>query len=428
MARIIVKVKYIKQRDSEQTARYAKYVATRDGVEFCNDTRKHNPATKTQAELMRCILRDYPDSREMYEYEDYLETPTRGNATEFISRALEDNAASAMNQKTYADYIATRPRVEKIGYHGLFSDDDKVISLDEVSSELQSHQGNVWTMIVSLHREDAEALGYNNAAQWRDTIRKHTHELAEALNIPVEDLKWYAAFHNESHHPHIHLFAYTDGPKQGYMNRNGINKIRSALARDIFADELHHVFKEQTGYRDKLKNDWRELVQTILERIKNGTYDNPKLEQKLLELSQRLPNVKGKKVYGYLPKLLRDLVNSIVDLLAKAPDIKELYDLWYEKKCEARRVYTSVMPEQEPLSENKEFKSIKNNVIREALGLYYEQHKTVPSTMVTRLLNGLGKLFLDNDISKKEHKPHAVDRRLVREEDAKRKGENYYLS
>ena len=428
MARIIVKIKYIRQCDNVETARYAKYVATRDGVEFCNDTKRHNPATKTQTELISSILRDFPDSRDMYEYEDYLENPTRANATEFISRALEDNATSAVNRKTYADYIATRPRVEKVGNHGLFSDDDKVINLDEVSAELLSHRGNVWTMIVSLHREDAEALGYNTAAQWRDTLRKHTTELAEALNIPVENLKWYAAFHNESHHPHIHLFAYTDGPKRGYMNRNGINKIRSALARDIFADELHHIFKEQTGYRDQLKSDWRELVATILERIKAGTYHNPELEQKLLELSEKLPNVKGKKVYGYLPKYLRDLVNSIVDLLAEDPNIKELYNLWFEKKCEARRIYTSEMPEQDPLSENKEFKSIKNNIIKEALGLHYEQQKSVPPTVVTRLLNALGKLFQDSDAHKKEHKPEAVDRRLIREEEAKRKGENYYLS
>lgn len=428
MARIIVKIKYIRQRNNAEIARYAKYVATRDGVEFCNDTKKHQFVTQTQAELIRSILRDYPDTRDMYEYEDYLGNPTRANATEFIFRALEDNAASAVNRKTYADYIATRPRVEKVGNHGLFSDDGKVINLAEVSLELKMHRGNVWTMIVSLHREDAEALGYNTASQWRDTLRKHTAELAEALNIPVGDLKWYAAFHNESHHPHIHLFAYTDGPKQGYMNRNGINKIRSALARDIFAEELHHVFKAQTGYRDKLKNDWRELVQAILERIKNGACDNPELEQKLMELSQKLPNVKGKKVFGYLPKHLRDLVNSIVELLAEDSNIKELYDLWYEKKCEARRVYTSVMPEQEPLLENKEFKSIKNNIIKEALGLHYEQQNCVPPIVATRLLNALGKLFQDSDTQKKEHKPNVVDRKLIREEDAKRKGENYYLS
>jgi len=428
MARLITKFKYYRAKEKRHAARYAKYIATRDGVEFCDDSKKYEHATISQEELIKRILRDFPDANDMHEYDDYRANPTRENAHEFITRALEDNAPIATQKKTYADYIATRPGAERLGKHGLFTDEGKVVDLGEVSAELQNHEGNVWTVIVSLRREDAEALGYNTASQWRDTMRKHTQELADALRIPVTELKWYAAFHNESHHPHIHLIAYTDDPKKGFLHRNGVMKMRSALAKDIFADELLHAYKGQTEYRNQLKDEWSELVKSILERIKTGTYNNPEIEKKLLELAEKLPNVKGKKVYGYLPKHLRDLVNSIVDLLAEDPNIKELYNLWFEKKCEARRIYTSDMPEQEPLSENKEFKSIKNNIIKEALGLHYEQQKSVPPTVVTRLLNALGKLFQDSDAHKKEHKPEAVDRRLIREEDAKRKGENYNLS
>ena len=428
MARLITKFKYYRPKEKKHASRYAKYIATRDGVELCDDSKKYGHTTRAQEELIHRILRDFPNSKDMHEYDDYQGNPTRENAHEFISRALEDNAPIAMHRKTYADYIATRPGAERMGKHGLFSDEGVVVNLEEVSDELKNHDGNVWTAIVSLRREDAEALGYNTAAQWRDTMRKHTQELAEALKIPITELKWYAAFHNESHHPHIHLIAYTDDPRKGYLHRNGVMKMRAALAKDIFADELLHAYKKQTEYRKQIKDEWHTLVQEILERIKDGTFQNPELEAKLLELSEKLPNVKGKKVYGYLPKHLRDLVNSIVDLLAEDPNIKELYDLWYQKKCEARRVYTSEMPEQEPLSENKEFKSIKNDIIREALGLHYEQKRTVPPSMVTRLLNNLGRLFQDNDVHNKQSRTSTVDRRLLREEEAKRKGENYYLS
>lgn len=428
MARLITKFKYFRQANASRAAKYAKYIAYREGAESCRDSHKHESATKAQCDLIQRILKDFPDSKDMHEYDDYQVNPTRENAHEFITRVLEDNAPNMDQRKTYADYIATRPRAERVGRHALFSIEDAPISLQEVSEELQNHKGNIWTVIVSLRREDAEALGYNTANQWRDTLRKHTQELADALRIPVTELKWYAAFHNESHHPHIHLIAYTDDPKKGYLHRNGIMRMRSALAKDIFADELLHAYKRQTAYRDQLKKDWDELVNSILERIKARAYHNPELEQKLLELAEKLPSVKGKKVYGYLPKHLRDLVNSIVDLLAKDPNIKELYGLWYEKKCEARQIYTTEIPEQEPLSENQEFKSIKNSIIKEALGLHYEQQKSVSPTVVTRLLNDFGKLFQDGDIHRKEQKPSEVDRKLIREEEAKRKGENYYLS
>lgn len=423
MARLITKFKYYRPKEKGHAVRYAKYIATRDGVERCDDSQKFQHASARQAELIKRILRDFPDSKEMHEYDDYQATPNRENAHEFITRALEDNAPLASQRKTYADYIATRPGAERTGKHGLFSDEGCVVNLNDVSDELRHHEGNVWTLIVSLRREDAEALGYNTAAQWRDTMRKHTQELADALRIPITELKWYAAFHNESHHPHIHLIAYTDDPYKGYLHRNGVMKMRAALAKDIFADELLHTYKEQTAYRDQLKDDWHELLESVWMRIKEGTYHNPALEQKLLELAEKLPQTKGKKVYGYLPKHLRDLVNSIVDMLAEEPNIKELYNRWYEKKCEARKIYTSEMPPQEPLSENKEFKSIKNDIIKEALGLHYESQKSVPLIVVTRLLGNLARLFEDNSNHQKNFKASGVDRRLLREEDAKRKGE-----
>ena len=188
MAKLVTKFRYYKPGGRKKIGGYAKYIALRDGVERCDDSKKYAPVSYNQKQLIAKILRDYPDSAEMLEYDDYKQHPTVGNASEFISRAIEDNAHSAMRQKTYADYIATRPRAEKIGSHGLFSDEDGEIVLSEVAADLNTHEGNVWTMIVSLRREDAERLGYNNARAWQMLLRSHTQELADALRIPLEDL------------------------------------------------------------------------------------------------------------------------------------------------------------------------------------------------------------------------------------------------
>lgn len=126
-----------------------------------------------------------------------------------------------MQTKTYADYITTRPRAERFGSHGLFTDDGVPVKLSEVSENLNEYGDNVWTIVISLRRKDAERLGYNIGERWRDMLRTQTEALAKNFKIPMEGLKWYAAFHNESHHPHVHLMVYTseehkpDGPSRG---------------------------------------------------------------------------------------------------------------------------------------------------------------------------------------------------------------------
>lgn len=207
MAKLITKFKYLKPAARQSVGGYAKYIATREGVEKVDDTFKTDPSTEKQKKLIERILRDFPDSNSMLEYEDYLKEPTLGNASEFITRALEDNANEALNTKTYADYIATRPRAERFGSHGLFTDDGVRVKLEDVSRELNEYEGNVWTVIISLRREDAERLGFNSGERWRDMLRTQTETIAKNFKIPVEDLKWYAAFHNESHHPHVHLIS-----------------------------------------------------------------------------------------------------------------------------------------------------------------------------------------------------------------------------
>ena len=373
MARLVTKFKYLKPDQEKPIGGYATYIATREGVEKIDESFKLAPATVKQQKLIEKILRDFPDSAAMLEYEDYQREKTMGTATEFITRAIEDNAHEILNQKTYADYIGTRPGAERFGNHGLFTDDGVQVKLKEVSQELNAHQGNVWTLIISLRREDAERLGFNTGVRWRDMLRTQTQALADSLKIPMDHLKWYAAFHNESHHPHIHLLAYSTVEKEGFLTKQGVAKMRSSLAKDIFEQDLLCIYEKQTVQRDKLRLHSKELIAEIVSRINAGTYDNPKVEELLLRLADRLSKTKGKKVYGYLKADVKALVDAIVDELAADEKIAALYNLWYEQKEEALQVYTEALPQRVPLSQNKEFKPIKNAVIQEALGLHADQ-------------------------------------------------------
>ena len=369
MAKLITKFKYLKPSARQSVGGYAKYIATREGVEKVDDTLKTDPPTEKQKKLIERILRDFPDSNSMLEYEDYLKAPTLGNASEFITRALEDNAHEALNTKTYADYIATRPRAERFGSHGLFTDDGVRVKLDDVSRELNEYEGNVWTVIISLRREDAERLGFNSGERWRDMLRTQTETIAKNFKIPVEDLKWYAAFHNESHHPHVHLMVYSSEQAKPYLTQKGIMNLRSAFAKDIFADDLLSAYGKQTEQRNLLRAQSRDVIAEIVSRINSGTYDNPTIEAKLLELAERLSKTSGKKQYGYLKADVKAIVNGIVSVLASDERIAALYDLWYEQREEVIRTYTEELQDRIPLVNNPEFKSIKNVVIQEALNI-----------------------------------------------------------
>ena len=369
MARLITKFKYLKPEDRKNVGGYAEYIATREGVEKIDESKRNAPATNKQKQLIKKILSDFPDSKSSLEYEDYLKDKTVGAASEFITRALEENADEMMHTTTYADYIATRPRAERIGSHGLFTDDGVAVDLQKVSDELNAHTGNVWTAIVSLRREDAERLGYDNGSRWRDMLRSQTQALSENLKIPMSNLRWFAAFHNESYHPHVHMIVYSTDPTEGYLSEKGLMALRSSYAKDIFAQDLLCEYKKQTEHRDALKVQSREVLSELIAKINGGTYDNPQVEDLLQALAKRLAVTNGKKQYGYLRKDIKEIINSIVDELGKDERVAALYDLWYESKETALKVYTESRPERLPLSQNKEFKSVKNIVIAEAMKL-----------------------------------------------------------
>ena len=324
-------------------------------MEKVDDTFKNDPPTEKQKKLIDKILCDFPDSKDMLEYEDYLKEPTLGNASEFISRVLEDNAHKAAGAKTYADYIATRPRAERFGSHGLFTDDGVRVKLEDVSKELNEYEGNVWTVIISLRREDAERLGFNSGERWRDMLRTQAEAIAKNFKIPVEDVKWYAAFHNESHHPHVHLMVYSSEQAKPYLTQKGIMELRSSFAKDIFADDLLSVYEKQTEQRNALRAQSRDVIGEIISRINSGTCDNPIVENKLLELADRLSKTSGKKQYGYLKADVKAVVNGIVSELASDEWIAALYDLWYEQREEVIRTYTEDLPNRISLVDNPKF-------------------------------------------------------------------------
>ena len=366
MAQIIAKFGYLK---GKSRGGYTKYIATREGVEKVDESQRDRPATQSQQEFIQKLLEDFPDSKDLLEYEDYQLSPTLGSASDFISQAIELHMGELAGRSGYLKYTGTRPRVEKQGSHGLFSFAGEPISLSRVAQEVDAHPGNIWTAIYSLRREDAQRLGFDTAARWRDLLRSQAITLAEGLKIPPTHLKWYAAFHNEGHHPHVHLIAYSINPKEGFLTKQGMEKIRSSLAQEIFRQDLVSVYQQETTHRDELRRASREKVAGLVQQISSGACENPQLESLLRELAQRLSKVKGKKIYGYLRPELKALVNQIVDELAKDECITQLYNLWYQDKQVARNVYDERPLQQVPLSENPDFKPIRNAVIQAAIVL-----------------------------------------------------------
>mgnify|MGYP000208141230 FL=1 len=353
MARLIVKSPYIKCGGGNSAGGYMRYIATRERVELIQNDR---PPTRKQEQLIAKLVKDFPDAKEMGEYGDYQEHPTKANASAFISQALEDG---------YMKYIATRPRAERLGSHGLFGDKDGV-ELDKAMAELESYTGNVWTHIISLKREDAERLGYDNARAWRNLLRAHRNDIAAAMNIPPQDFRWYAAFHDEGDHPHVHMMAWSVKPGQAYLSQDGIRQIKSKLTNDIFQQEMLPLYEQKTDSRDQLVREVRQAMRELVQQMRTRICDHPEAERLMQELALQLETVKGKKSYGYLPKKQKALVDEIVDQMEQLPTVAECYEQWWQLQGQVEDFYSEKERHRPPLSRQKEFRQIKNAVIQEA--------------------------------------------------------------
>ena len=363
MARLIVKSPYIKCGGGKGAGGYLNYIATRERVEIVPDDR---PPTRKQEQLIQKLVKDFPDTKELLEYNDYKTAPTKANASSFITLALEQNWNRIQATEGYAKYIALRPRAERLGEHGLFGDDDAV-DLAAVADELDHYTGNVWTHIISLHREDAERLGYNHADAWRTLLRTHRNDIAAAMKIPPEDFRWYAAFHDEGNHPHVHMMAWSAKPNQAYLSKDGIRQIKSTLTNQIFRQELLHVYEQKSKSRDELVAEARKAMLELAKAMREMTCIHPEAEQMIWDLSRQLGQVGGRKTYGYLPKPMKKLVDEIVDQMARLPTVDACYQTWWELQCQVEDYYSEGKKRlRPPLSQQKEFRQIKNAVIREA--------------------------------------------------------------
>ena len=389
MPRLIFKCPYIKGKSKRAPAHLknmVNYIATRDGAERIDPGNKNLPATEKQKELIEQLTREFPLSRGLFEHSDFTQAPTQGNASEFITRALEDNLDQIAKRENYLEYIAKRPRAVRMGAHGLFNGSEDSIVLSQVAEEI-----------------------------------------AKSMKIPWEDFRWYAAFHDEGNHPHVHMVCYSADPSKGFLTPKGIENIKSMLAKQIFRQELTEIYSHQTERRDDLTRSAREIMRQLAAQMQGGTLENERIEQLMKHLSEKLKMTSGKKKYGYLKAPLKAIVDEIVDELCKDPRIAEAYSLWYELREDVLKTYRDTMPERVPLSQQKEFKRIKNLVIEEAVRMGADPQQVSASVQnpeaqmrqtvsiaqsATRLLHHMGNIFRDQQPSADGNLRVSVDSKL----------------
>lgn len=366
MPKIIVTSRYMKSGARSHIGNYVKYIATREGVSL---TEKNIPQSQKQEKIIERLINDFPASKNLPEYEKYSADKNSRNASECISAIIDDNMDLLADREIYMNYLGTRPNAVRVGSHGLFSETDKPINLAKTAREVALHEGNVWTHVVSLRREDAERTGYNNLPAWRNLVKRHIDDIAAAQKIDRKNLKWYAAFHDKENNPHVHIVVYSQNPKEGFLTNAGIEKIRSVFANDIYRGELQNLYQKQTAVRNKLRSESDNLMKSLMGELQSGNYSDPVLENLILKLYTQLKNFKGKKQYGYLKPEVKKTVDEIVSCLAENAAIKKMYFEWCELEREKYFTYTSAVKDFPPLAENTVFKPIKNSVINTVLNM-----------------------------------------------------------
>ena len=273
------------------------------------------------------------------------------------------------SRKNYVSYLANRPGAVKFGKHGLFSQSDEPVELEKTAKEIAAHGGNVWTHVVSLRRDSAQAMGYDNLKAWRDLVKRQIANIAKSQKIEMKNLRWYAAFHDKKTNPHAHIIVYSANEREGFLTNRGIEKIRSGFANDIYQDELHHLYQRQTDLRNLLKKESAEFMRRLVNDIAGNAFEDTELLSLVSKLSKQLNNVKGKKVYGYLKPEVKQTVNAIFESLAENDSIQKMYMLWCEMEQQKHDVYSSAKLQFPKLTDNKEFKSVKNMIVQTVLDM-----------------------------------------------------------
>ena len=367
MSKIIFTSRYIKNPAKVNAGKLIRYMGTREGVEKLPDGIDNKPPTQKQRDLICECITAVPEALMYPELKMYQEQESRYTASEFLDAFIERNADRIEGVKKLVQYYGERPGVEKLGRHGLFSQTYDKIDIDKIADEVSNHEGILWTHVISLRREDAERLGYNNAQAWKELVRRNALQIAEAHKIAPSEMQWYGAFHNTTHHPHIHLIVYSKDTKQGYLTNKGIENMRGVFAKDVFRNEMYYAFTLETQMRNKVLAETKRRIDELLRDTETPTSASEEIQNLYVRLTSQLSDYKGKKVYGYLPKNIKQTVDSIVAELAKDERIAELYYEWNKANREKLSVYYDKKKPDIPLEENKEFRNIKNAVIRSAV-------------------------------------------------------------
>lgn len=416
MPRLICTSRYIKNSKSKNAGNLIKYMGTREGVEKLSSGYDNKPATQKQHDLICELLKAYPPAWEYPEFQKYITEHSKGAATECINAFIERNADQIPDVKKLVSYMAERPGVEKLGKHGLFSQTVDKIDLNKVCNEVANHDGVIWTHVVSLTREDAERLGYNKAAAWRELIRRNAMQIAEAHKIPISEMKWYAAFHNTTHHPHIHLVVYSENIKYGYLTKKGIDSLHSIFANDIFRNEMYHLFTLQTQMRNEVKAAANQKIEELLQHSSENAPCSENMFFLISQLAEQLKKHKGKKLYGYLQKDIKNTVDAIVRELAKDNRIADFYAEWNNINRQKLSIYHDKPDPDIPLEDNKEFRSIKNAIIKAVAEIDSTNDFKISNYNVTNMVSLwvrlLGSMINDSYQKKQSHLNNQIDSKL----------------
>lgn len=305
----------------------------------------------------------------------YLKKGSKKNLKNYVKYIATREGAIPMvsERENYVGYLANRPGSVKFNTHGLFSQTNESINLEKVAKEIANHGGNVWTHVVSLRRDDAQKMGYDNLKAWRELVIRQIPSIAKNQKIDLKNLRWYAAFHDKETNPHIHIIVYSQNDREGFLTNHGIEKIRSGFANDIYSDGLHHLYEQQTDLRNLLKKESEQLMKQLAEKVSQNKNFDVELIDLVLKLHNQLVESKGKKVYGYLKSDMKKTVDEIFARLADNESVKKMYDLWCEMEQQKHDVYSSAKVGFPSLVDNKEFKSVKNMIVQTVLQMDFQQ-------------------------------------------------------
>lgn len=432
MARLIFLSPYLKGgKNAAHLLNSTRYFATREGVKLLQDESENLSVTQKQNEYIARLIRSFPQAKQLAEYEDFCQKPNRKTASEFISEAHENFVEPMTDRENYLDYIANRPGVKTLGEHGLWGVHGKVQNLEAVAQEVAHHDGTVWLPIISLPRESAERLGYCDIENWQNLIFANLTQLAKAYKIKPKNLRWYAALHEKPNNFHVHMIVYSTDPSEGFLTKQGIREIKSALVRTVFQNERIHVYEQKSEQRNLVQNSAQKRMNELISQLENGELHSEKLEQLTAELDERLQNCNDKKVYGYLPPRTKRIVDEIVDELAKDKRVKQAYELWQNLRDQLSADYSDTPMPRVPLSQQKDFKSVRNMVIREVMKLSESdfeiekiQEESVPTPTnishnlspqialaVQKMFNNLAHIFRENSAEPQVYRSMKLDRK-----------------